>query len=1380
MIRTTFWLAVFVGFTNVVTAQDRGKIEFRVTAANGQLVPCRIHLADANGKPVWPDGLPFWKDHFVCEGKVSLEVSTGNYAWQIERGPEYKRLAGTVVVPMGETANVSVQLDAITDLRSEGWYSGDLHVHRPVDDVPLLMQAEDLDFAPVIEWWNTPRKDPSATAKPDVQFDGHRILQYGAGEDEREGGALLYFGLKKPLDLSVQSREFPSPMNFVEQAHLANRQVWIDIEKPFWWDVPTWLASGEMNSIGIANNHMCRSQMLETEAWGRPRDTGRLPNPIGNGFWTQEIYYHALNCGLRLPPSAGSASGVLPNPVGYNRVYVFLGNKEFTSETWFNALSQGRCFVTNGPLLRVQVNNQLPGATLNATERELRFEIALDSNDSVSEIEVIHNGGVVKRIPVEGRQSQLNTSVKVFGSGWILVRAIADVDHTFRFASTAPWYIEDDKNHSRVSKASSEFFLNWVEKRIENVKQNVQDPTRRKLVLQPHENALRFWQEKVATANSDSALSDRDAVQKSSTRINQLPMARDVESQPLLASVRRLIEAMEYVGSPLPETVTAELNKLSVLENDSLVARRVQNLLDPLCLAGVAINEDGPPQVKAGQVRRELLEQGWRTFLVKVVNRPGVTRRLLIESPNALPLAHSPASEVASRWMQLSLYEGRPLKANLSGLELEYRIVQIYSRDPGAKKALLEFTVSNAAGDDGALIREWRFGEGKDGWNPMNQIEIDARDGSLYVTATGEDPFMGAKVATSRGGPMLLRFWAKSEVDGIGQVFWWTKDRPQPTGDRQTNYVLEPGEERLYEVPFQVDGELAGVRIDPMVQPGKTRIDWIDLYSAQRTENWAKLPIDFQCETATRVTFSINDQEGLPAFAKFEIRDSEGRIYPAQTKRLAPDFFFQRHIYRGDGESVSLPPGEYSIQCSRGPETIPETVELTVGTEPLELRYEVDRWIDPSALGWWSGDHHIHAAGCLHYNNPTQGVKPSDMIRHTMGEDLKVGCCLTWGPCFDFQKRFFTGDVAEQSRYPYTLRYDVEVSGFGSHNSGHLNLLNLQQQIYPGGESKDHWPTLGLNTLKWAKRQGAICGPAHSSIGLTRTLGRLPDIQSADGSNGLPNFNLPAFDGIGANEFIMNVTHNVPGLDGKTVPAVDFISTMNTERVAEWNMWYHVLNCGYRVVASGETDFPCMSGERVGIGRVYAKVDGRLTFEKWVRSVGDGRSYVSDGYCHLINFRASSSDSSAHAEVGVAGSELKLREPGEVRFTVDAAALLSAKDNVKVELVVNGYPVESQSLTTNGSQREIAFSHKLSRSSWVAIRVFPNAHTNPIWVSVEDQPVRGTIDSARWCLAGVEQCWQAKAHTYALEEQEDAREAYDHARAEFQRLIDTHPENGTD
>ena len=856
------------------------------------------------------------------------------------------------------------------------------------------------------------------------------------------------------------------------------------------------------------------------------------------------------------------------------------------------------------------------------------------------------------------------------------------------------------------------------------------------------------------------------------------PAIKTVPRQPTLSHLHRLSEAMKVLGVPFSENELTEINAIKRETDEAKIATRIQSLLDSKCLLAIEIPKDGAPKITKAKRKHQLIEQGWQTFLIKVLNPHENTRRLLIESPNARPIPHAPADQVKTRWMQLSAFEGQPLKANLSGIPLEYRVVQIYSRDAGAKNALIEITVSNKIGADGDLLREWRFDKGTDGWKAMNQIEIDTKKGSLHVTSTGGDPFMGADVE-GRGGPMLLRFWAKTDVKGVGQFFWWTKDKPNADGGRQTVFLLHPGKEHLYEIPFNVEGRLAGIRIDPLVKPGTMRIDWIDLYSELRTKNWGKASFEFEATPSNKVTFNVLDAYGKPCFAKFLIKDDKGRVYPAQSKRLAPDFFFQQHIYRGFGESVSLPNGEYTIECSRGPETIPETKTLSVKDAPALLSYRVKRWTDPAKLGYWSGDHHIHAAGCLHYNNPTQGVQPEDMIRHTMGEDLKVGCCLTWGPCFDFQKRFFTGDTNEKSVYPYLLRYDVEVSGFGSHMSGHLNLLNLKEQIYPGGESKDHWPTLGLNTLRWAKSQGAICGPAHSSIGLSRSIGRVENTEGKDGPHNLPNYNIPAFDGIGANEFIMNVTHKVPGPNKKLIPAVDFISAMNTERIAEWNMWYHVLNCGFRTRVSGETDFPCMSGERVGIGRVYAKVDGELTFEKWVKAIAAGRSYVSDAKCHLFDFKASALQPEFNlyeAQLGLARSELNLETPAQVTFKVTANALLENVDKkshkeVNVELIVNGFPVETRKIKANGDLNDLEFKTKIAKSSWAAIRVFPHAHTNPIFVKIADKPIRASADSARWCLAGVKQCWKAKQHTYAKSEFADAEKAYKQAEEVFKQIL---------
>lgn len=554
------------------------------------------------------------------------------------------------------------------------------------------------------------------------------------------------------------------------------------------------------------------------------------------------------------------------------------------------------------------------------------------------------------------------------------------------------------------------------------------------------------------------------------------------------------------------------------------------------------------------------------------------------------------------------------------------------------------------------------------------------------------------------------------------------------------------------------------------------------------------LLVNFEVDPTFPMSFHVTDEDGKPTTAAFEIRDGEGRVWPSQVQRVEPDFRFHPQVYRAHSENVHLAPGRYTVHASRGPEYVPKTYEVEVGNEGQTLKVELERWVDPSKLGWWSGDHHIHAAGCKHYENPTEGVHADAMLRHIVGEDLKVGANLTWGPCFDYQKQFFTGEVDPVSTYPYLLRYDIEVSGFGSHRSGHLCLLRLQEQIYPGGDSSAHWPTLCLNTLKWAQKQGAVCGPAHSGWGL------------AVKSDELPNYEIPPYDGIGANEYIVDVTHVVEGPGAIRVPAVDFISTVDTPYVWELNIWYHTLNCGFRTRISGETDFPCIYGERVGLGRSYVKLDGKLDYDAWCQGISDGRCYVSDGRSHLIDLKVND------VELGVAGSELKLAQPGTITVTAKAAALLRVEpetlDNtphgrlmrdkpeiaeqpyvqkpywhierarvsgtreVKVELVVNGYPVAEKSLLADGTTVDLSFKDvKIDRSSWLALRILPSSHTNPVFVMVGDEPVRASKRSAQWCLDSVEQCWSQKEPLIDPREMEDAEAAYQHARETYQKIL---------
>jgi len=750
-----------------------------------------------------------------------------------------------------------------------------------------------------------------------------------------------------------------------------------------------------------------------------------------------------------------------------------------------------------------------------------------------------------------------------------------------------------------------------------------------------------------------------------STKIQagELPVVAGVDWQPLRAQIQRLNEALELLGAPLPRAERGELEAI-LHKEEWQAAEEVQKVLDRHVLFGVNINPESRVKVAQGAASPRLTQGGWRTFLVKIHNEAGVTSELRMFSPNGQSEfsggSFANASDrffrrkaedqaaVSDRWLDLQMFTKQPMRPALSGLGLEYRVAQLYSRDKGMREARFMFDV----------------GQGT-----------------------------------------------------------------QDLGFRNQADVL------------------------------------------------------FECEGSHTVRLKVSDEHGQPTTAMFLVKDAQGNVYPSQAKRLAPDFGFHPQVYRADGETLELPFGSYRVEFARGPESLPEVREVNVTPETGTLEFKVKRWVDPSTRGWWSGDHHIHAAGCAHYTKPTEGVHAPDMMRHCLGEDLKVGANLTWGPCFDYQKQFFKGTDDPVSQHPYLLRYDIEVSGFGSHQSGHLCLLRLKEQMYPGGDSTHHWPSLCLNTLKWAKAQGALTGPAHSGWGL--------QVPTAE----LPNYVIPPFDGIGANEYIVDVTHEVPTPGGKLERAVDFISTVDTPYVWELNIWYHTLNVGYRTRISGETDFPCIYGERVGLGRSYVKLDGKLTYEDWCEGIRQGRNYVGDGRSHLMDFKANG------VELGVGGSELKLPSAGKVKLSSLVAAYLPEEANreiknrpydqqpywhierarqgegrtVKVEAIVNGRPVATKEVEADGASREIAFEIPIERSSWVALRILPSSHTNPIFVVVDEKPIRASKKSAEWCLSGVEKCWSQKQRFIKAEEMEEAKAAYDHARVEYRRLISESP-----
>jgi hypothetical protein len=788
---------------------------------------------------------------------------------------------------------------------------------------------------------------------------------------------------------------------------------------------------------------------------------------------------------------------------------------------------------------------------------------------------------------------------------------------------------------------------------------------------------------------------------------NTLPVISDAESQPLLAQAFRLDEALSFWGSSLSAEESKQLKALRNKAPGKEITKLVQEILDPYCLAMVEINPEARVKVIRGPAQAKLIQWGWTSFLVKVHNEAGVTAKLEVESPNAAPLFHVSTSaprakkenaltdgQSSDRFVEMVLYRNRPLLPDLSGLKLEYVVLQIYSKDAGPRELEIGFNVGQGSQDIGF----------------RNTIPI------LFSISKAVKVIF--RVKDEDGSPAMASFIISDGVE----------------------HILEDSIKREHFFETNVRG------LKPTY-----RYYWAILENS--------------------MPWFISKPRKIPAKLK--------GIYPLPSRRVAahdeyPDFFFQPQVYRLDGEYVHLPPGRYNVSFTRGPEYISQTKQLVVppGTDSFEVSFQLKRWINMAKHGWFSADHHVHAAGCSHYESPSEGVNPSDMWRQVLGEDLKVAAVLAWGPGWYHQKEFFTGEVNRLSTEKNLIRYDVEVSGFPSSDAGHIVLLRLKEDDYPGTKDIEEWPSWTLPVLTWAKGQGAITGYAHSGWGL----------EPVEPTRDLPNYILPKMDGIGANEYVVTAAHH----------AVDFYSLGNTPAPWELNM-YHTLNCGFRTRLSGETDFPCIFDERVGMARSYFKPDGKLDFDGYINAIKTGRSYVSDGFSHIIDFSVNG------AEPGVGNSELNFTAPQKTVIKAKVAAYLlpeqdeagaaiakmpltgppywhserarlGASRNVPVELIVNGVPVDTIQITADGLLQDISFTYTVKNSSWIALRIFPSVHTNPVFVIVNKKPI-GLKKSAQWCRQAVDKCWEQKEKNIRNTEKPAAEAAYNKARQVYEMII---------
>ncbi|MFO0908105.1 MAG: CehA/McbA family metallohydrolase [Isosphaeraceae bacterium] len=506
----------------LLIATNAGAVEYRavvVDARTRQPLAARIYIEGPRQTwhfvdPAEPGGtaVPYREQWVPMPGSVErhttitphgfrIDLKPGTYRLTIERGKEYLPLERSLNIedhPISET----LELRRWANLADHGWYSGETHVHRRIEELPQVMLAEDLNVAFPVTFWTTVSDQPPSTAPsnlrptPDplgarrdvgsdpVKVDSTHVILPRNTEYEIFSVAGRRQILGALFILNHRSRfqdTLPPVASLAERAH--QEGALLDLDKHNWpWSfmlVPV----ARVDLYELANNSVWRTEFGFRSSLVTPPDWMKIDSDahgmtewgwLDFGFQT---YYALLNCGFHLSPTAGTASGVHPVPLGYGRVYVHLDGP-FRVEDWLAGLKAGRSFVTTGPLLRVTANSLHPGHTFRSSQpglQTLRIEGEALSARPLDRIELVVNGQIESVLkPVNevmadgGYRSPIVQEVGLNRSGWVAIRCFErQPDGRVRFAHTGPFHVEVGGELVRPRRREVEWFIARMREELE-------------------------------------------------------------------------------------------------------------------------------------------------------------------------------------------------------------------------------------------------------------------------------------------------------------------------------------------------------------------------------------------------------------------------------------------------------------------------------------------------------------------------------------------------------------------------------------------------------------------------------------------------------------------------------------------------------------------------------------------------------------------------------------------------------------------------------------------------------------------------------------------------------------------------------------------------
>jgi hypothetical protein len=403
-----------------------------------------------------------------------------------------------------------------------------------------------------------------------------------------------------------------------------------------------------------------------------------------------------------------------------------------------------------------------------------------------------------------------------------------------------------------------------------------------------------------------------------------------------------------------------------------------------------------------------------------------------------------------------------------------------------------------------------------------------------------------------------------------------------------------------------------------------------------------------------------------------------------------------------DGFAVDVPAGKTLIEAARGPEyeLTSRTVDVTPG-QNAPVTIQLKRWVDMAQKGWYSSDAHIHANYTADHH---QVIDLHDVRLYAHAEDLNNANMLVANSsdAFLHDIQYFEGKPNALSDSRFILYWNEEMRNGRPY--GHMAFFNLKQLVYPlytgfaNTPYAEDYPANYTQAVA-AKKQDAAVTYVHPAMA--------PDFENVGGA--------------AAKELPVDLALG-------QVDAMDVVS--NVDEIAAMQLWYRLLNCGFRLAISAGTDsFTNVADHYTpGGGRVYVHSGNPLRYGDWVRAYKQGRSFASNGPVIFLT-----------ADGKEPGEELRFPAASRQKIRVKASMLTQTAVD-KVEIVANGKVVISRDAK---GKTEIAIDEELplESSAWIAARaigpwsrlilndVQTFAHTSPVYVQFGDERVLSREDA---------------------------------------------------